>query len=362
MKPTNQILACLSLYFARSMANVCETNHTNYCGSLVEHNYFDSSCYTDNKTHNYGDLGCNAGGLLCCRFCEFGLYENITCINQPPAPPMPPAPNAPPHSPRPCSTVPAKSCDSLVESNYFDITCHAHDDMYGGLGCNAGGLKCCRFCGFGNYKKISCFKSPAPPPAPPRNPLIMPIEDIYIPPKKSKIEFNIRINSEIEVFDKMRFKRKLRKVFNEKISYEHIILRVRPGSVIIDVILLTNASIADNTTSIIDNMTPATLGVALNETVIELSSPIVVNNDQDENLNAPTYSMFPLFMLSMTATLCMSICLCCYYGKIKRLTTRTRTMNINIKKSKLNDIKELPGMSSLLTNETDDIFISKQQV
>jgi len=275
--------------------------------------------------------------------------------------PAPPSPPPPPYSPRPCNTVPSKSCNRLVESHYFDNTCYAHDDIYGGLGCNAGGQKCCRFCGFGHYKNISCFPNPAMPPAPPRNPLIMSIEDIYIPPKKTKIEFNIRINSEIEVFDRRRFKRKLRKVFKEKIPLEHIILRVRPGSLIIDVILLANISLTTNTTNIIEDMTPETLGVALNETVIELSAPIVVNNDLDENMNEPTYIVFPLFMLISIITICSSICLCCYYGKIKRLTTRTKTRNVNIKKGKNRDIKELQGVSSLLTYE-NDVFVGKQYV
>ena len=359
------ITAFLSLYFVGIIA-ICETNIKNYCNSLTESHYFDANCFSPNNTYSYGNLGCNAGGLPCCRFCEFGAYENISCIESPsppptpplippmpptpPAPPQQPPPPQPPHTPRPCGNRIPNYCGDLSEPNYFDPDCYSYNDMYGGLGCNAGGLKCCRFCGFGYYENITCSPSPSLPPAPPRNPLIMPIEDIYIPPKKSKIQFNIRIDSVIETFDKKRFKRKIRKVFKEKVEPENIIIRVRPGSLIVDVILLANTSIAKNTSSIIDNMTPVTLGNALNESVMELSTAVVANHVSNKDEDIIIYTAFPLFMLSMISLISGSICLCCYYKKLKKITNKAR--HITVRKSSSNK-KELQGLASMLTYKSE---------
>ena len=70
-----------------------------------------------------------------------------------------------------CKIFIPKLCNTLIEPNYFDINCYSRDDVYGNLGCNAGGTICCRFCEFGHYKNISCIKSPSLPPLP------------YFPPK-----------------------------------------------------------------------------------------------------------------------------------------------------------------------------------
>ena len=377
------IITILFLQFISISANLCQANITDYCSSLTESHYFDSLCFSPNNTYSYGNLGCNAGGLPCCRFCEFGQYENISCIEspslpptppaQPPKPPLPPAPPisppppAPPYSPRPCGNIIYNLCDNLVEPHYFDPNCYSYNDVYGGLGCNAGGLMCCRFCGFGHYENISCIPSLSPPPAPPRNPLIMPIEDIFIPPKKSKIQFNIRINSNIETFDQKKFKRKIRKVFKEKIKPEHIIFRIRPGSLIVDVILLANTSIAENTSSIIDNMTPATLGNALNESVMELSQPIIEENDLNIEDKIIEYWEFPIFMLSSVLMICSSICICCYYKKLKQITNVATFTQYRCDKkfkhnNKHNNKKELQGVSSVLTYKTGKIQIDENDI
>ena len=150
------------------------------------------------------------------------------------------------------------------------MNCYSYYDIYGNLGCNAGGLKCCRFCEFGDYINISCIESPTSPPPlpppisppplpsspPPKNPLVVPMPIIELPPKSSKIEFNMRIASTIETFDKDKFKRNLLKKLDKSISYKNILLRVRAGSLIVDIIILTNISIAQNTSTIITNMTP----------------------------------------------------------------------------------------------------------
>ena len=79
-----------------------------------------------------------------------------------------------------CLNISTSICDFLIESNYFDYTCLTEYDTLGGLGCYAGGIKCCRFCGFGPFINIPCNStlpilppimlispSPIQPPVPP---------------------------------------------------------------------------------------------------------------------------------------------------------------------------------------------------
>ena len=225
-------------------------------------------------------------------------------------PPFQPPSLPPPFAPKPCRTIVPNYCDSLVESHYFDVNCYSYYDIYGNLGCNAGGLKCCRFCEFGHYINISCIESPtSPPPSPypisppplpslppPLNPLIMLMPIIKLPPKSSKIEFNMRIASTIEAFDKNKFKRNLLTKLDKSISYKNILLRVRAGSLIVDIIILTNISIAQNTSNIIINMTPEILSNTLNVSVIEVSEPTIVNSESQYNILSWVY-LLPLFLV-----------------------------------------------------------------
>ena len=270
------------------LTDSCEEQIPNYCNDLTESNYFDPECFTYNDKYN--NLGCNAGGLKCCRYCGFGPYINITCIlspNLPPRPPLPPKyplPLMPPLPPKPCGIIIPNYCDSLIEKNYFDQNCYSYNDYYGNLGCNAGGLRCCRFCEFGYYENISCILSPSSPPIPPtqpippNNPLVVPIKNIYIPPKKSIIRFNIRIDSVIETFNINMFKKRLQKTLHRSILLKNIRLRVRAGSLIVDIIILTDDKIAKNTVKTIENMTPTALSNVLNVTVAEFSNPIIENH------------------------------------------------------------------------------------
>jgi hypothetical protein len=317
----SKFLILSTIYFSQILANFtasppaspppllsCYPPIPSFCDSLAEPHFYDVSCYYDANVSvsatdslisppAYGNLGCNAGGLVCCRFCEFGLYANISCRESPSPPPIPPAsppslplpplppappnipsPNAPPHSPRPCRDIIPNYCDGLVEAHYFDVNCYAHDDAYGNLGCNAGGRLCCRFCEFGNYENISCIQSPSPPP--PLNPLVLsiPISDpsLDLKPKQSRIEFNLRIDANLESFNSQRFKRKLRKLVAPRISLANILLRIRLGSIIVDILILTNISTAQNTSYTIEKMTPETLSQELNVSVIEMSPPILI--------------------------------------------------------------------------------------
>ena len=335
----SHILYFVSIHCAKCITGNCELYNSSHCNNLIERNYFDKMCFSPNSTYIYGDLGCNAGGKACCRFCEFGNYEKVSCIASPSAPPFPPlsppqpprppllppppSPPAPPLSPRPCAHIVHNLCDSLVEPHLFDTNCYAHNDEYGNLGCNAGGIQCCRFCGFGNYENISCIQSPSMPPLPPRNPLIMPIVDANIPPEKAKLEFNIRIDSAIEDFDENKFTRKIRNVFRNRILPKEIKYRIRPGSLIIDMLLITNNSIAEEASEILDSMTPTSLGIALNESVIELSEAIVETHAPLEIELDKEDITYPLFMLCILVVSCSGVCFYCCYKKFKKMLRDT---------------------------------------
>lgn len=122
---------------------------------------YDPSCQIPGVS-----LGCNAQGVLMCRYCGFGSFSEISCeqntpvSTQPPSlspdtalasppPPLSPPPPSPPPPPPPLSPPPPPPmCDCGSVSCYYDADC-----QYGGLGCgchqdiqpNTHGL--CRCCG-----------------------------------------------------------------------------------------------------------------------------------------------------------------------------------------------------------------------
>ena len=80
---------------------------------------------------------------------------------------------------------------------------------------------------------------------------------------------------------------------------------------------------------------------------MEVSVPVIVNtniDENDENDEVINYTAYPVFMLSMTISICASICICCYYSKIKKLTIKPKNISINIKNKKDNDLEKLNGM------------------
>jgi hypothetical protein len=245
------------------------------------------------------------------------LINNILSVHYllnarrpPPPSPLPPYKIPPPASPAPfqppfppgvplnaCKTFIPNLCDRLYEPNYFDVNCYSNEDPYGGLGCNAGGLICCRFCEFSHYKSVPCILSPSlpprpppppssPPSPPPKNPLIMPIGDPIIEPDKSKVNFHMRIDSDIESVDKNKIELNIFKMFNRYVSRQFIKINFRPGSLIVDVSILTNTSIVENTSHIIETFTPIELSNSLNITVVELTPPLIVNyHEEIEDFN-----------------------------------------------------------------------------
>tara|TARA_Y100000591_G_C21851514_1_gene711994 strand:- start:508 stop:1989 length:1482 start_codon:yes stop_codon:yes gene_type:complete len=286
----------------------CYSRDPRECNTLVESNYFDINCFS--PYDQYGNHGCNAGGLPCCRFCEIGYFENITCIKSPPmhpspesppaipptptfppsppSPPSPPPPPAPPMAPKPCRNSMPNNCYLLTESNYFDENCYATDDTYWNLGCNAGGLKCCRFCEFGNYRNIPCIESPPPPPSPPsppppKNPLSVRVDNIFIKPDDSIIELNMRLNTQIESFEedkfKVKFQEKIFRTSRRRLRLNDIILRLRPGSVIVDIAIITDTVNLENTTAAIEAIPQEEFSEALNVTIIEMTEPTVIEYD-----------------------------------------------------------------------------------
>lgn len=205
------------------------------------------------------------------------------------------APPAPPNLPSDICSYYPNQCHLLHEPNYYDKNCFSPNDIYGGLGCNAGGLICCRFCEFSQYKDVPCIASPSLPPSPPplpsfppspslppmppppNNPLIIRIDEKVDDPEKAKVKIHMRIRSTIESFDKPRFVRNFRKVFKRKIWPENINIRIRPGSLILDIALTTNVTIAENTSLFMQTFTPAILSKQLNVSIDEISEPEIIN-------------------------------------------------------------------------------------
>jgi len=328
------------------LPKTCETSSED-CSSLMEKNYFDVNCFTSNDT--YYNLGCNAGGFRCCRFCEFGPYINISCIVSPNLPPNPPNLPTPPNfpsplfPPKPCENKP-NYCYRLQEKSYFDVNCESYNEIYSNMGCSAGGIKCCRFCEFGQYINIPCVKSPSPPPSPPspRNPLIIPIDNIVLEPKKAKIDFHMRIESTIDLFNKNRFKRNILSRFNRFVRPEHIIINVRAGSLIVDITILTNISTTENTTDIIDTFTPTVLSEVLNVTVVELSPPTVENYippEESSNLNFNTNDAKKIsqgeYLLYITITLTIITSLIWCYNKKNKKNKKNRKKKYIINQKEL---------------------------
>ena len=57
-----------------------------------------------------------------------------------------------------CGALESDACGAPDEFCYKDVRClnNTQADPFGGLGCNAGGYKECRYCGFGLFKSIPC--------------------------------------------------------------------------------------------------------------------------------------------------------------------------------------------------------------
>jgi len=92
-----------------------------------------------------GGLGCSALGKQCCRYCGFGSYLQISCDT--------------PTSVTTSTTTLAAQCSHTEEQcvHPWGETMYATSDcLVGGLGCNALGNRCCRYCGFGAYVGVVC--------------------------------------------------------------------------------------------------------------------------------------------------------------------------------------------------------------
>lgn len=237
--------------------------------------------------------------------------------NLEPSSPPPVQPPFPPGVPlNACKTFIPNLCDSLFEPNYFDKNCFSNDDLYGGLGCNAGGLICCRFCEFSQYKEVPCIKSPNLPPfppplpslppspllppftPPPNNPLIIQLPDKVINPDNAKINFHMRIRSTIESFDKTKFISKFKNIFKREFNPKKIKLYLRPGSLILDISITTNLSIVENTSKFMTTFTPNVLSEKLNISIIEISTPQIITFTEDKKFKLnKVYYFIPLLIL-----------------------------------------------------------------
>jgi len=98
-----------------------------------------------------GGLGCNALGKQCCRYCGFGAYLKISC-DLPTGPSEAASVTAKtPAFGRQCSHAEEECAHPWGETMYATTEC-----LVGGLGCNALGHRCCRYCGFGAYVGVPC--------------------------------------------------------------------------------------------------------------------------------------------------------------------------------------------------------------
>jgi hypothetical protein len=204
------------------------------------------------------------------------------------------SPPAPPNLPSDICSYYPNYCYLLDEPNYYDKNCFSQNDPYGGLGCNAGGLICCRFCEFSQYSSVPCIQSPSlppyppplpslppspsppPSPPPPNNPLVIKIDDKVIRPDKAKVKIHMRIRSTVESFNKPKFISDFRHIFKRSISPDNIKIRIRPGSLILDISVTTNLTIVENTTSFVESLSPDILSKELNISVSEVSDPEII--------------------------------------------------------------------------------------
>jgi len=121
---TNAGLPC-----SATPAAVCTTNSQELC-------LHDPSCSWHPPRR--GGLGCNAGGVgQSCRFCGFKEYLpcDMHLVTDGPV----------------CTKTPSPVCAGPMEPCYLDHQCTELPPALMGLGCNAGGMRDCRFCGFGPY-------------------------------------------------------------------------------------------------------------------------------------------------------------------------------------------------------------------
>ena len=282
-------------------------------------------------------------------------------------PPMTPFPNTPPFPPgiplNACKKFIPNLCDVLREPNYFDVNCYSNDDPYGGLGCNAGGLICCRFCEFSQYSNVPCilspslppspFLPPAPPPStPPKNPLIISIGEPIRDPDKAKVNFHMRINSNIESINKFDIENKLFNIFN-RVPPKYIQINFRPGSLIIDVSILTNSTLIQNTSNVIDTLTTVELSEVLNVSVIELTPPLVENYISSQEI----INNKRLYNTLIGAILIFCINLFCLYRCIKKCNNKENN-KIEFKKKNFNKDAEfkVDRLSGVLACKQTELF------
>lgn len=280
------------------------------------------------------------------------------------------APPAPPNLPHNICSYYPNHCYLLHEPNYYDKNCFSNNDEYGGLGCNAGGLICCRFCEFNQYKDVPCIKSPSlpplpppspltppspsppPSPPPPNNPLVLPIKDIVINPDKAKVHLHMRIQSTIESFNKRNFVKKFRKIFRHSISPDNILVFVRPGSLILDISVTTNVSIVDNTSYFMETFTPTLLSEELNMTVTEISEPEIIKYKENFfDYTEYIYLAIPISLLLFLITIC-------FYKKYMKIKKQNLEKQIQISK----EFNRLSGLESYRAKNIQEISTTKELI
>ena len=136
------------------------------------------------------------------------------------------------------------SCAGPEEPCFFDARCLGEtEDPYGGLGCNAGGHSGCRFCGFGDYVEVEC---PAPPGVEEGGVQVVltlagDIDESWFNPDKPGPlnRFKALLRSDLAVLLGISFERLL-------------VLDVRAGSIVVELVIMPPADGTVNATSVTD--------------------------------------------------------------------------------------------------------------
>ena len=87
----------------------------------------------------------------------------------------------------------------------------------------------------------------------------------------------------INSFDENKFKIKFQEKIYQKskriILLHDIVLRLRPGSIIVDIAIITDTFNLENTTAAIEAIPQEEFSEALNVTIIEMTAPTIIEYD-----------------------------------------------------------------------------------
>ena len=169
---------------------------------------------------------------------------------------------------------------------------------------------------------------------------------------------------DIESINKINVKKKIFNIFDRYISKQFIRVNFRPGSLIVDVSIVTNITLTENTTNIIDHISKDEMSNVLNLTVVELSPPIIeVYQEEINNSDMGKYYIIGIVLMLFCfciAYICYKYDYSCNNKKDLDLNRDNYSNNNNNKKNKeVYNINRLSGVSkyneTILFENTKDI-------